>query len=229
MGQICKHCGVELGPNMDKCPLCGNSPGKDENITEKDNLTKGVNQEKRAKTLWEAFSVLTISIIAFTILINLIIDKRLSWSLYVAGSVFSAWGYYSLFIFSRFKLIVWVPSALLITLGNLLLIDGLSTGFTWFFQLELPITTSFFILLGSLKYRIDHAKYHGFNILGFALLHIIVLCLIVETFIRIAQPGAYTMNWSIYVATAGTPVAIILLFIHYRLKQGNDLKSFFHI
>ncbi|MDA3910594.1 MAG: DUF6320 domain-containing protein [Bacteroidales bacterium] len=225
---ICKHCGVELEKSMDKCPLCHLSPG--EEATEQNfRANKSVMLIKQKMNLWLAFTVISFSTIAFTILINLIIDSSLNWSLYVAGSVFSAWAYYTIYTFFKHYIFMWVPLALSVTLGNLLLIDALSGGNFWFFKLGFPIASGAFILSGIFHFISRHVKYQGFNLLGYALLVIVALSLIIESSIGLYKTDEIHLWWSLFVAISATPISLILLFIHYRLGKGNDLKSFFHI
>ncbi len=225
---ICKQCGVELDKGMDECPLCHLAPG--EEATEQTlRANKSVMLIKQKMNLWLAFSVISFSTIAFTILINLIIDSSLNWSLYVAGSVFSAWAYYSIYTFFRHYISMWVSLALSVTLGNLLLIDVLSDGNFWFIKLGLPIASGAFILSGVFHFISRHVKYQGFNLLGYALLVIVLLSLIVESALGLYKTDEIQLWWSLFVAISATPISLILLFIHYRLGKGNNLKSFFHI
>lgn len=228
MSVICKHCGVELDSDMEKCPLCQVSPS--ENVEQAPIVEhKSVVLIKQKINLWLAFTVIAISSIAFTILINLIIDTSLHWSLYVAGSIFTAWAYYSIYIFFRHYILMWVPLGLSVTLGNLLLIDALSGGSFWFIKLGLPIASGSFIISGIYHFISRHVKYQGFNLLGYSLLGIVALSMIVEMSIGLYKTDTIQLWWSLFVAISATPLSLILLFIHYRLGKGNDLKSFFHL
>lgn len=228
MSVICKHCGVELDSDMEKCPLCQVSPSEN---TEQTPIVehKSVVLIKQKINLWLAFTVIAISSIAFTILINLIIDTSLHWSLYVAGSIFTAWVYYSIYVFFRHYILMWVPLGLSVTLGNLLLIDALSGGSFWFIKLGLPIASGSFIISGIYHFISRHVKYQGFNLLGYSLLGIVVLTMIIEMSIGLYKTDTIHLWWSLFVAISATPLSLILLFIHYRLRKGNDLKSFFHL
>jgi len=228
MATICKHCGVELSQEMDKCPLCGNLPGDNKPIRDR-KKTDAFGFLKRSRNLWEAFGVITITTIALTILINFIVDKTVSWSLFVAGGLMSAWLYYTIYHFAKHYIAIWAPAALMVTLSNLMLIDALTGGLEWFVSLALPLSTAAFLLAASFTFITNMIKYQGFNVLGFALLHIIAFCIVCEIFIKMHLYSKVDMRWSIFVAASGIPVAIILIFIHYRLNRGNDLKSFFHI
>jgi len=225
---ICKHCGVELDEGMEKCPLCHLAQGEEAH-EQNMRTNKSVMLIKQKINLWLAFSIISISTIAFTILLNLIIDNSIHWSLYVAGSVFTAWAYYSIYTFFRHYILMWVPLALSVTLGNLLLIDVLSGGNFWFVKLGFPIASGAFILSGIFHFISRHVKYQGFNLLGYALLLIVILSIIIESAFEIYQTGEIQLWWSLFVAISAIPLSLILLFIHYRLGKGNDLKSFFHI
>lgn len=228
MSVICKHCGVELDSDMEKCPLCQVSPNDDKEqkpIIE----NKTVILIKQKMNLWLAFTVIAFSSIAFTILINLIIDNSLHWSLYVAGSIFTAWSFYSIYSFFRHYILMWAPLGLSVTLGNLLLIDALSGGSFWFIKLGLPIASGSFLVTGIFHFISRHVKYNGFNLLGYALFGIVILSMIVEMSVGLYRTDTIHLWWSLFVAISATPLSLILLFIHYRLGKGNDLKSFFHL
>jgi hypothetical protein len=213
---------------MEKCPLCQLAQG--EEATEQNfKANKSVMLIKQKMNLWLAFTIISFSTIAFTILINLIIDSSLNWSLYVAGSVFSAWAYYSIYTFFKHYILMWVPLALSVTLGNLLLIDALSKGNFWFIKLGFPIASTVFIVSGVFHFISRHVKYQGFNLLGYALMGIVVICLITDMALGLYLNDQIKLWWSLFVAISATPISLILLFIHYRLGKGNDLKSFFHI
>lgn len=228
MTKICKYCGVELSPDMEKCPLCNNLPGKEEPVKDK-RKTDSFRLMKHTRTLWEAFGVISLVTIAFTILINLIIDNSTTWSLYVAGGIMTAWLYYTIYHFARHYVLIWAPAGLAVTLGNLLLIDALSGEISWFLSLSLPISSAIFILLASFILMVNHAKYQGFNVLGFALIHVVVFCIACDMFISLHHNVRPLLSWSLFVTVSAIPVAIILLFLHYRLKRRDDLKSFFHL
>ncbi|MFW6302816.1 MAG: DUF6320 domain-containing protein [Bacteroidales bacterium] len=228
MAKICKHCGVELSPEMDKCPLCGNLPGDNKPVKDR-HKTDAFSFLKRSRNLWEAFGVIALITIALTILVNFILDKTASWSLFVAGGVISVWLYYTIYQFAKHYIAIWAPAGLAVTLSNLLLIDALTGGVDWFISLALPLTTAAFLLAAGFALITKMVKYQGFNVLGFAILHIIVFCIVCEIFLKLHLYSQVELRWSIFVAASATPIAAILIFVHYRLKRGNDLKSFFHI
>jgi len=225
---ICKHCGVILSSEMSKCPLCGNKPG--ENSPVKTGAQKDyIYILRKKRNLWEAFGIIAVCLIAITILTNLIVDKELDWSLYASGGILLFWSYISIYLYARHYIMIWVTTSIIFTLGYLLLIDTLSSGQTWFIGIALPLTIAFFLLKGSFSLFKNHVKYHGFNLMGFALLHIAAFCLICEIFVDLFLYGQTELRWSLFIAISSIPVAIVLLFVHYRLKRGNNLKSFFHI
>jgi hypothetical protein len=41
--------------------------------------------------------------------------------------------------------------------------------------------------------------------------------------------GSVDVHWSLLAAVSILPIALVLLFVHYRMKKGNKLDSFFHV
>src|SRR3972149_755187 len=90
----CKNCGVELEENMSFCPLCGEST--DEQTVKKERFEpvqpqpkekllsdyETLTQKQRRKLFWELSGIILASGIIVTLIINLIINKHITWSKY---------------------------------------------------------------------------------------------------------------------------------------------------
>ncbi|MDX2415761.1 MAG: hypothetical protein QNK33_11270, partial [Bacteroidales bacterium] len=72
-------------------------------------------------------------------------------------------------------------------------------------------------------------KSKGFNILAFILLAIAILCTSIELSLDLFLDNNVTITWSAITAATIVPFSGILMFLHYRLKRGKNLGSFFHI
>jgi RNA polymerase subunit RPABC4/transcription elongation factor Spt4 len=229
--RICKNCGVELDDNMEVCPLCDENdetkPGRKTVIYPSDALSMAKKDSR--KYAWELSGVLTLSGIIISIMVDLVFEKGLSWSLYSVTSLLYVWTSITIIFFARKKPFILLSGLLLVTLGMLVLIDMFDKPIKWFGPIALPIAVTFFALVAMVILSIKNARYKGFNILAVIMLALCLLCLTSELFIDLAVYGRIAIKWSAIVTAALLPVSMVLLFLHYRLKRGRRLDGFFHV
>jgi hypothetical protein len=112
---------------------------------------------------------------------------------------------------------------------TLFLFDLFLPPVNWFYMLGLPITIAFFLFM-SITFILWHvAHFRGFNILAFAFIALSGFCIVTELFINKYLLGKVSVRWSAIVAVSILPIVLVLLFIHYRMKKGKRLDSFFHV
>jgi hypothetical protein len=229
--KICDNCGVELDDNMDVCPLCNDND--EVKITRKTVIypSDALDLARRdsRKYAWELSGVVTLAGIIISIMVNLVFEKRLSWSLYSVTALLYVWSAITIFFFEVKHPFTLLPGLLLTTLGMLILIDMFDKPIRWFVPIALPITVTFFVLIAVVMSIIKIAKYKGFNILAVILIAFCLWCLTSELFIDLAAFKSINIRWSAIVTAAFLPVSMVLLFMHYRLKRGRRLDSFFHV
>jgi len=73
------------------------------------------------------------------------------------------------------------------------------------------------------------AHFRGFNILAIAFLVLSGFCMISEVFIDKYVYARVDIRWSAIVAVSIFPISLVLLFVHYRMKKGKRLDSYFHV
>lgn len=230
---ICINCGVELDDGLTLCPLCGKNPQMKESKEQVAfNYPSGIIQLHRKEiriSLWELSGVIAFSAVIVCTLVDLIIVKGLAWSLVSDVFVLGGWITFSLFLRAYKRISVIFPGLILTILAALFIIDLLDKGQNWFLSLGLPLTVAVFASAGiiMLLYRIANLK--GLNVLAAALLVLSGLCVLIELTIDEYLKGYADLRWSLIAAVSIIPLALILLFYHYRLKRGNLLDSFLHI
>lgn len=230
---ICINCGVELDDGLKSCPLCGKDPHVEESKEKAAfNYPSGIIQLHRKEirmSLWELSGVIAFSAVIVCTLVDLIIIKGLSWSLVSDVFVLGGWITFSLFLRAYNRTSVIFPGLIITILTALFIIDLLGKGEKWFLPLGLPLTASVFVSAGiiMLLYRIANLK--GLNVLAAALLVLSGLCVLIEIIIDEYLKGSVDLRWSLIASVSIVPLALILLFYHYRLKKGNLLDSFLHI
>jgi hypothetical protein len=110
----------------------------------------------------------------------------------------------------------------------LLAIDFFNSNIGWGLKLGVPLIFSIYIAIGFFIITVKRTKQKGINLIAFFLLLSGVLCIIIETIVSL-HSGTFKLIWSPILLVSVFSVAVILLFIHYRLKKVTDLKRFFHI
>ena len=231
----CTNCGVELDNDLVSCPLCGLTVGKEEvDKTSKQSEYYPSDiillHKKETRThIWELSGIIAFSGIAVCTIVDFVIHKSLSWSLYADTSILASWICLTLILLAFRKYFLIFPGFLLTVLTMLFLFNLFSPPINWFYGLGLPITMALFIavIIIILLWKVAH--FRGFNILAIAFLVLSGFCIVSEVFIDKFVSGRVDIRWSAIVAVSIFPIALFLLFIHYRMKKGKRLDSYFHV
>jgi len=230
---LCENCGVDLDEGLLICPLCGknqvnNNDEEPPSFNYPSEILRLQKKENR-KYLWELSGIITFSGIAVCTIVDLLINKRLNWSLLSDVSVLAAWVILTLFLFAYKRTLLIVPGLLFIILTSLFMIDLIIPGKKWFFPVGFPLTIAAFFVGGIVivLYRAAHLK--GFNVLAAAIIILSGFNILTELILDKYLNGIVHLRWSLIVAISILPVALILFFYHYRLKRGKRLDSYFHI
>ena len=233
--KLCTNCGVELDKDVAVCPLCGTTEGtvpvdgkKEEPVYFPSDIILLHRKETR-KQIWELTGIITFSALCVCTIVDLVINRRLSWSLYADTSALSAWICLTLVLMAFRKYYIVIPGLLMTILTMLFLFDLFAGSVKWFFQIGLPITIAAFIFISIIILLWNVANFRGFNILAFAFLLLSGFCVVVEVFVDKYLFGSVTIRWSAIVAVSTLPISLVLLFIHYRMKKGKRLDSYFHV
>jgi hypothetical protein len=229
--KICNNCGVELDDNMEVCPLCNENEEirtKGRTVIYPSDALDLARKDSR-KYAWELSGVVTLSGITISLMVDLFFERGLNWSLYSVTALLYVWSAITIFFFAVKKSFILLPGLLLATLGTLILLDMFDKPIRWFVPIALPITLTFFVLIAVVMAIVKIARYKGFNILAVIMLALCLLCLTSELFIDLAAYGSIDIKWSAIATAAFLPVSMVLLFMHYRLKRGRRLDSFFHV
>jgi hypothetical protein len=231
----CANCGVELDNDLLSCPLCGFKVGNT-SMTEHCDQSEyypsdiiQLHKEETGRHLWELSGIISFSGIIVCSIVDLVIHKRLTWSLYADTSIFASWISISLILLAFKKYYIFVPGLLITVLATLFLFNLFSPPLNWFLGIALPVTIALFISVSViiLLWRVVH--FRGFNILAIAFLVLSGFCLVTEVFIDKFIAGRVDIRWSAIVAVSILPIVLVLLFAHYRMKKGNRLDSYFHV
>jgi hypothetical protein len=230
---LCTNCGVELEDGIKTCPLCGKDPhGKSESEPSSFSYPSDIMHLQKRETrqyLWELSGIVAFSAIAVCTIVNLIVNKEVSWSLYCDASIAASWLILSLFLHYYKRPLLMMPGIMVSILLGLLITDLASNGLSWFFPVGMPITVSVFASAGIIMLLYNAASLKGLNIIAVGLIVLSGFLIVLETILDSHIYGEVTLRWSLITAISLLPVILILFFYHYRLKKGKRLDSYFHI
>jgi hypothetical protein len=231
----CSRCGVEVEADKTHCPLCQTTIQElDDNPLESTRKypdeqvipTRKVRSGKQKRLLaWEITSVSFLIPLLITLFIDLIVNKTVSWSLYPITSLLYAWILLTLPLLFPKKVAVLLVGETLPLLVYLLVIDIIDNGqIDWYLRMGLPIiailiTVSIGIAVGGL-----YVKNKGANIAALILFGAGIICLGIDFTITSYLQGKFTVSWSLYVLATTIVVGGFLLYIHFRIIRGSQLK-----
>jgi hypothetical protein len=225
---ICKQCGVELGEGIDKCPLCEPSEKSQDQVISPADLFS-LSRKQNAKNLYEISMLLLVSGVIITIAIDAVFGRGLNWSLLTTTCI----GYLIAMISGiyhlqkkRYLMILVISASTLLLLW---LIDLLTGNIGWFMSIAGPMTVSASVLATAVIFLNSLSKYRGLNMLATVLLALAIFVIITEYLIDEMIASAFHPQWSIVTAASLVIIALIFIFIHYRLKHGRSLGRLFHV
>lgn len=229
--KICPNCGVILDEGLEKCPLCKSVA--EENTDRSDEKYPSdilhLSEKKSRKQLWELSAIVAFSANIICIIVDMVIARGLNWSLYAVTAITGLWLFITSFTFLLKRLISLGLVLALTTLAMLLIFDMLQPPVRWFIEIGLPISLTFWILFALFMIILKNLKWKGFNMLAYILIEVSVLCMVIDIFTDLHFKGKVLLDWSAITAATLVPLAGILFFMHYRMKRGKNLRSFFHV
>ena len=231
----CINCGVELDEELETCPLCGFNIGKNEliEIAQESVFYPSdvilLHKKETRIHLWELSGIISFSGILVCSIVDFVISKKFTWSLFADTSILASWISLTLILLAFRKYYLILPGFLITILGMLFFFDLFSPPINWFFGLGLPVTISLFVAVSIILFLWKFAHFKGFNILAIAFLILSGFCVITEFFIDKFLYSEVDIRWSAIVAVSIFPISLILLFVHYRMRKGNRLDSYFHV
>ncbi|HPT11633.1 MAG TPA: DUF6320 domain-containing protein [Bacteroidales bacterium] len=221
---ICEFCGIEYEDTIPVCPLCN---GEEERpVSPADILDISKSENKRQ--LWELSMVILFSAIIIAFAVDAVFGKGIHWSLYADASLLFIASILTLTHLTRNKWIIF-SSLFVLTVILLLVFSLLTKSHSWFLPLALPATASIFILGLAVVFLNSLSRYRGLNLIAVIFFALALFTLIVETCIDLFSNGVVMLRWSVAAAASLSLLALILIFIHYRLKRGRKLDSLFHV
>jgi hypothetical protein len=181
------------------------------------------------KFTWEIVSLILLSAIIATFIINFIINKSITWSEYPVAISLIIFSYISLFAFWRQRTTIQMMVGFGLSSGCVLALDVVTGGINWALWLGIPLLLATNLIVILLLLIIDSSKNKGINLLAWGFLGAGLLCICIEGVLSYYEIKQVQLNWSVIVASCIVPVVLVLLFVHFRLKKGRSLEKTFHV
>jgi hypothetical protein len=229
--KICKECGVELDGDMEVCPLCETPvvSGMRKHITLP--VTREETQDRKKNVLqqilWQITAVLLLSAIVATLIINVSIHGRITWSIYPISICLMVFSYASLIALWRTRIFFqllggWIISALV------LVVIHWNIEAEWPLRLALPLLSAVNVIGLLLNFILLRLRAKGLNILAIFFVLVAALCLLIEGIISLYFEKSIVLQWSIIVAACLLPVTAAILFMYFRTRNNAELQKIFH-
>lgn len=184
---------------------------------------------QRRKFIWEVFSIILGSGLLSTVILNIIINGTLTWSWYIITGAITVFIYFSIFSFLQNRLFIKIVSLCITSAACMLVLDLLDHHLSWVVYLGLPLLAAVLVVSLAFIITLRQAREQGFNVIAYIFLAAGMLAIATENIISLYLTDHFRFSWSAIVFFSVLPVAAILLYIHFRLLKGANLKKFFHI
>ncbi len=225
---ICKNCGVDLGEGNEKCPLCEPSDLRKQRVASPADLFR-VSRIQNSRHLYEIFMLILVSGVIITIAIDAVFGKGMSWSLATTTSIGYLIAMVSGIYLLRGKPYLMIAVTASATILFLWLIDRFTGNHGWSRTVGCPMALSGALLTAAVIFLNSLSRYRGLNLLATILIALAIFTVVIEYLIDRLVASVFTPQWSVVTAASLLIIAMIFIFIHYRLKRGRSLGRLFHI
>lgn len=225
---ICKNCGIDLGEGNEICPLCQPSDARKNRVASPADLFR-VSRIQNSRYMYEIFMLILVSGVIITIAIDVVFGKGMNWSLATTTSIGYLIAVVSGAYLLRGKPFLIIAVTTLATLLFLRLIDRFTGDNGWSATVGIPMALSGALLTAAVIFLNSLSRYRGLNLLATILVALAVFTVIIEFLIDRLVVSVFTPQWSVVTAASLLIIAMIFIFIHYRLKRGRSLGRLFHI
>jgi len=222
----CVNCGVKLKNSEKKCPLCNTiviNPNK-ENVYE----PAYSNVIEKFNSINLSYLVKLIMIILFilalvTVVCNIIISKKISWSIYVVSSIIYVSSHLSFLI----RKSIFIPLTIeLISLELLLFIIAyLNNGMHWYLYLVFPFILVLWVYIILCTYFVKKRKKSLLRNLSICFLFSCVALIVIEGGIDLFNNDIIKLKWSLYASLPIIIISIIMFIISFNKKLLDEIKQ----
>ena len=230
----CVNCGVELEQSQKKCPLCGViviNPAETQ-VPEVDKTFPETRDElkKTERAFWlKLISIICAVPIATCVLLNLLYDNRLTWSIFVIAGVFILWVLStSPFYFQKFRYIKMMGADLAGVILGLLGIALMAGGMRWFISIALPIAVYCFVTWWIIIYLTKLKILKGLKITVALVSSTALMIFMIEILVDLYAAGGVSLFWSWFVIAPFCSIVLLLLLLEKNNRVRDGLKKRLH-
>lgn len=227
----CINCGVKLAPSENKCPLCGTVPYHPQISREEGKPLYPKNRypaaEVSPKAAQAVMLVLFLIPLLTTLLIDLRINRDVTWSGYVIGALLLSYIIMALpWWFKKPNPVIFVPCGFA-AVGLYLLYINLATGGGWFLSFAFPVTGGIGLIVTAVVTLMRYLRGGRLYIFGGASIALGCFMLLMEFLLSITF-GRGFVGWSIYPLVALVLLGgfMIFLAINHSAREMMERKMF---
>ena len=232
----CVHCGVKLGEGEKRCPLCGTEaldpacPVGPSDAPRAYPVRTPEQELKRNKRFLLSLAALLLLLPAvLCLVIDLLTDGAVTWSLYAAGALVLLFiSTAAPLLLPRHKVNLSILVSFLCLTAYLFMAEQVSESSGWFFPIVLPALAVMTAMLYALVtlYRRDYLN--KLTLLAASLAALAVECLLVEWLTSSALGTFRAFAWSPYVVAPCIFVSLLLFFINGNRQIREEVRRRVH-
>ena len=161
--------------------------------------------------------------------IDLIINKNITWSKYTITVGLALVIHISLIVFLHARTVPLLLSGFIASSLLILLLDWINKSMDWAVTMGIPLLFCIYLIVLALALIIKKSRQKGVNLIAYVLLAIAMTGICTEGILSLNMHNALTLHWSLILLVCMVAISAILLFIHFRLKKATDLRKFFNL
>lgn len=230
---ICKNCGVELDSDMHSCPLCSGSVDEERSVS---TYNEEIQPEEGRRTArpwrretWEIVSIIILLVMVVSSLLNVILNREISWAQYPVATCIVIFSYITVFAFMNTRREIQLFYVFVLSSVLFIMLDFFTHRLNWSIYLGIPLIFFLNLLLAGMLQIYRRTRRRGINLIAYSFIAAALLCIFTEVLTDFYVNGIIRLVWSLIVAGCVLPIVIFLLYMHFRLKKGTDLQRTFHI
>ena len=217
----CIKCGVKLADAPNACPLCGTVPYHPELTCQESERLYPKNRYP-AEHLSPKGALVVVTVLLFllpifiTLLCDLQISGRVTWSGYVVGALLLIYVPFMLpYWFKRRNPVIFVPCTF-VAVGLYLLYISLATGGGWFLSFAFPVVGAVGLIFTAVVTLLRYLTRGRLYIFGGAFIAIGVFLPVMELLLNLTFGFTHGFVWSMYPLTALVLLGGMLIFLAIR-------------
>jgi len=188
-----------------------------------------LTEPQKRKVFLELSAVLSIIACLTVLAVELLIERRVGWSLYPVASIAYLYVIVAVPVAMRGRGWTAAWAVAIATPLYLLALDLFDPSSSWFPAIGAPIVAVVEATVMACAALISRMGRRGLNAIGVALVGASAVCIGVEIVLDAARGRPVYPEWSAIVAITCLPIAGALAYLHYRVMRRASLKKLFHL